>query len=450
MLQLYIEYDGQKIDFQANGCVVKDGFFPETASPGAQSVTDRFDLLIIQSTTAALEEWIRSIERGFDYARKHRNGAQAAYLYFAMTEADDEWRARINDGQVFYDSTLTRRWREKKVSLGIIVERAPYWDGPEAPVPLSNGNGTDLTDGIDVYNCNDGQYWGITLYKAHNYVEIAEDVIQGDLPAPVRIEMTNQHDSINRLNNLWISHNVYANPADLNPILEGEDAAYARGGVVTDSGTYSGGHSQSATWTGDTQQIIMRWELSQELLTACAGQYFKILGRLSVAAGVRLQIKITFPQGVALSVVDAGAEITTSALGIQELGIVQIPPWLPGEADLAPVDLTLYARKVGGGAVGIDFLQLSPLDGYRILTPRGYGAAYTIRIVDDGINENIWTDGWTPSGKTGHYIGMGSQIKLMPENAQRLYFLQMGNTGDTLIDRLLSIKMAYRPRRRGL
>jgi hypothetical protein len=130
---------------------------------------------------------------------------------------------------------------------------------------------------------------------------------------------------------------------------------------------------------------------------------------------------------------------------LQDLGVVQLPPWLPGETSQASVTLALYLRKTGGGTLYTDFLQLSCLDGWRRLSPRGYGLPYNCRLVDDGIASLVWTDGWP--GKAGHYIGYGRPIHVWPGKAQRLYFLVDSETRTAQIERIYDVWINYRPRR---
>jgi len=301
---------------------------------------------------------------------------------------------------------------------------------------------------LNVYNCNDGD--GTSPNKRNNYVEIGAASVVGDLPAPARLEMTNQFNSANRLYNIWLGHNVRSTPDLFQHMIEGESASYGGSDVV--NAAYSAGKLRTFTWAVDTQTIIARWALDTTFLNRANKRWFKILAGFTngISAGIRLQSKITFPSGTPLTVVASSQEVVTTTSRIQEIGELQIPPWLLSSGDLSAVDLTLYAKKTGGGSVSIDYLQITPVDGYRVLMPRGYGAAYQVRVVDDGISDQIWTDGWSGGGKTGHYTAVGKNLKLVPGELQRIYFLQNGDTGDIDITRLLNVKAFYRPRRRGL
>jgi hypothetical protein len=281
-------------------------------------------------------------------------------------------------------------------------------------------------------------------------VAIAGSAVEGVIPAPVRLELTNTYNVSERAYDFLLGHNVFANPGTLVHILEGEDTAYVAGGAAaTADANSSGGYYQTATWAGDSETLLYRFVLSASLLAACAGNYFRLLTRFATApgTGIKVKPKIKFPSGSALTVVGEAQEVTLASVRLQDLGVLQIPPWLTGETSLYPVDLCLYGRKTGGGSVDLDFIQLTTLDGYRVLTPRGYGAPYLVRVADDGIAGSLWTDNWATSGKTGHYIGSGQAIHLWPGRDQRLYLLVTDSAGDAEIARTTSVRVYYRPRR---
>lgn len=120
---------------------------------------------------------------------------------------------------------------------------------------------------------------------------------------------------------------------------------------------------------------------------------------------VRLRVKFS------LTTIWEGPQVLLNTVyGLQDLGVLQLPPYLVGAGDIYPLNLVLYAQRAATGthSLSLDYVQLSPLDGWRKLSPRGYGLAYGVRLVDDGIEGQTYTDGWATAGKTGHYSGGGS------------------------------------------
>ena len=437
------------IQLNSNGIYTLE-YSPRSGGSEA-TITETAKLLITGASASAVAATIRQIEAALQQAAVYEDSKRGERIYVQNQPVNLSAAVQsvMKRGKVLlHDEVLTGwQWGSHKVEISVIWEREGEWeDVADTAVPLTNGNGTNVTTGINVYNCNDGV--GAAPNKRNNYVEIGSTAILGSRPGVCRIEATNQYNSATRLNNVWIAHNIYSDPANFQHVLEGEAVSYG-GTTVANSGC-SGGNYRSFTWVGDTQQIIARWLLDSTYLSRAAGRWFKVLAAFVTSPdNIRLQCKITFPAGTPLTVVSTSQEVLMAAPGIyiREIGTLQIPPWLAGETDLYPVDLSLYARKVGGGTLGIDYLQITPLDSYRLLTPRGYGLDYQTRIVDDGINDLIWSDGWSGTQKTGHYTAEGERVKLWPGMTQRLCFLQAsGSIGMQVIDRLLNVKVYYRAR----
>jgi hypothetical protein len=170
------------------------------------------------------------------------------------------------------------------------------------------------------------------------------------------------------------------------------------------------------------------------------------------AHDIFIQPKVTFPSDP-LTVVGEYDEVTvkTTCARLIDLGVVQIPPWLLGmtNVEFYPVTLALYGRCLTDSMqIDVDFVQITALDSYRWLEPHGYGADYNVRVVDDGMEGWLWTDGWDGGNqRTGHYIGYGQQVRLVPGLDQRLFFLTTVDTGESPNDATLSIRAYYRPRR---
>lgn len=388
---------------------------------------------------------MQALNRLLGQARERQQKPFLARVFVERDTGDGTWwRSEVTDGALLLGADGLHQL-EMAPEVAVAFERKNYWEGGEAQLPLSNGNGTNDLDGLVVFNCNDGT--GISPGVRHNYAQIGVGVVEGDLATPARIEMTNQYNSAARLSSVWVGHNAEADPVNFQHILEGEAVSY--GGTNSANAAYSGGYARNFAWAGDYQQLIGRWALDTTYLTRAGGKWFKILGMFTSApsAGTRVQVKIMFPSGTPLTMLASSQEVTLGAVNLQDLGMLQIPPWLVGVENQSGLDLCLYARRTGGGSLGLDFVQVTPVDSYRVLTPQGYGAAYQVRIVDDGVSDTLYTDGWAGGGKTGHYVGVGAAVLLKPGKLQRLMFLQSGDTGDTLAARTLSVKAFYRPRR---
>src|SRR4030043_651883 len=218
-MQLYLIYGSTTLDFQADGYKLVDGFYPETPDDGQESVSDRFDILIKGSSPSDLHSKITAIRIAFEHARRHKDDAQAARIYYEVDGSADAWMTKLLNGIVLYNKDLGRNWRHNSVIATIIVERKPYWDAKdEVQVPLTNGNGTNNTSGLTVFNHDDGG--GASPNHPDNWVEIAATDVLGDLPGPTRLEVINTY-ATGRLFTLWIGKN-WTDPAHFSHIIGGE------------------------------------------------------------------------------------------------------------------------------------------------------------------------------------------------------------------------------------
>lgn len=446
MMRLILESDdGSQIDLHEDGCVLLDGYFPETTNQD-EHVTETIEVRI-NGAYSVVQAKLRDINRMLVYASENKIGPFGVWLKFAMNDTDDLWRSRVYGGMIDYDAKMAYYLKRSQLKIGLILERDGFWEGPEAQIPLTNGNGTNNTAGLNVYNCNDGT--GTSPNKKNNYVEIAAASVGGDLPAPVRLEMTNQYNDAILLNQIRVGHNVNSTPDLFQHFIEGESASY--GGTSNASAGASGGYYRNFSWAGDSQVQIGRWSLDSTFLNRANRNYFKIIGGflLNFAAGIRLQFKLMYTVDSPLTVISESHEVVTTGEKMQEIGELQIPPWLLPAGTSAGLSLALYAKKTGGGSLGIDYLQLTPVDGYRLLSPIGWGISYQQKVVDDGIYDAIWKE-YTGGEKAGIMKSTGNPIRLLPNKLQRFYLLQASQNGDIIIDRLLNVKAFYRPRRRGL
>jgi len=208
--QLYLTYDGLTVDFQASGKTLLDGFYPTVATDLASDVSERFDIWIKGTSEANLQTQIRAIGKAFEYAREYKDEPnKVCWLYYAPSQAVTAWRARVTDGTVILDPNLDRNWRQKKARVGVALMRHPDWYGAEAQLPLTNRNGTNNTSGLTVYTVNDSQA------GKDNFVDITGADIDGDLPAPVRIEVTNTFNNAARSETVYVSLNKRSAPRAL-------------------------------------------------------------------------------------------------------------------------------------------------------------------------------------------------------------------------------------------
>jgi hypothetical protein len=415
----------------------------EVSSVTRRNVTEPVTITVVDEDQGAVGGHLNLVEAMIRQAEEYqrRRVGRRVWIEYKPEGYTEFWRSELTYGRSEVGpTTMGLHWRAAAAEALISWHRRFYWEGPEVEVPLANGSGSG-TGGRAICNHDDGDA------NHDNWVDVDGDDVEGVIPAPCRLEITNTYNDSDRTRNIYIAQNVWSDPSGLNHVLEAENASFKAGGAgSTSNSSASNGYHQQLAWSGDAETKLIEWTLSASLLGSAAGNYFRLLARFSTppTTGYYIRPKILF---FVTPVFEASQVQLANGVELQDLGVMQIPPWLTGETDLYPVDLTLYARKTGGGTLYMDYLMLMCLDGYRVLKPRGYGAAYTVRVVDDGILNVLWTDGWSGGQKTGHYLSDGLRIHLWPGKDQRLYFLATSQASDAEIDRTASVRCYYRPRR---
>ncbi|MEM4234925.1 MAG: hypothetical protein QXU75_07235 [Candidatus Methanomethylicaceae archaeon] len=447
MTYLALESGSTLIDLTSDGMYLVD--YVPRYSFGEKISTETIDVRFGGASVSAIASKIRAIEMSLLLAKAYQDNRQGqpCYLIYQPANGLPTVRSRVVGGQIILGDRATHyKISNLNMDAGIIIERENYWEATaETEIPLTNGNGTNVTGGINVLNCNDGS--GTPPNKRNNYVQIASTAISGNLPAPAKIVVQNNYDSPTRLGEIYVSLNVYSNPAAFTHIIEGESAQY--GGSNVSSSSYSGGYYRNITWTGDAQAYIANWQIPSGTIANGGGRWFKIFAALvsTPQPGTYVQSKLTFPTGAPLTIIQEDQEILLpSSDQFVEIGTFQIPPWLIDQTLLYPLDLILYGRRVGGGALAIDFLYIMPADSFNLWKPRGYGLAYTTYLTVDYIEKQSYVEGYSPGGKSSIYMLFGNPIELIPGMTQRLYFSQRGVTGDININRKILVRLFYRAR----
>ena len=407
-------------------------------------------------TLAEQRTALQTINRLFQQARHRQRTGMGSRVWVEFSAAgdgayddEDNYRSELLSGRVLVDDSYRTglQLESEQLLSQVVFTRRYYWEGALTQLPLTNPNGTDDLTGLLVYNCTDslGEYGA----ERANYVDIDGDDVEGDLPAPLVVEMTNT-TSTEETGTVWVSHNIWSDPADLNHVIEGEDASTGGSDVV--SGTASGGYVRRyTTVTPDSWYEGITWTLSSELLTACAGNYFQLMARFETAT-VNLayyRFKVSLLQGSNAIWESAPFSIDSNySHAIRPLLAMRLPPWRPPSGDVAACSLRLGVSRNDGGDddLDIDFIHLFATDSYAMLQYVGAGLDEDETLIFDSIEDNVYVS--AAGGATGSFVRHGTLALLEPAMDQRLYFLMASWLGDYAeVDRTMTVKAYYRPRR---
>lgn len=413
-----------------------------------RNVTETIELLIQPTagqTMANAQAALQAIEAWFRLAEEYQNNRAGypVYVEWQPNATTGIYRSEILSGKVTVEDDMGSRWSNgNAIKCQAIYTRRFYWEGPEAELALAIDGAAKATGGVTVYNHDDSD-------SGHgNWVEVAAADVAGVLPAPVRLELGNTYNVSATPYTYYIGENVFS--GDFTHFLEGENSAYSYGSDVANS-IYSGGHARQVTVSSPTSGFMAMWGMTAAALAAYAGRDFRPLARMiTVSTDIYVKLQIRFPSAGSstpgpTTVYETEEVLLSSDYELTQLPVIQLPSWLKGETSQYPVDLCLLARKVtGSGTITIDYIALMPLDGYRILTPKGYGVPYGGVLIDDGIRGTLYVNLGT---KAGYYIGFGDKLMVWPGLGAKFRVLIMDIYADAVIARTTSVRMYYRPRR---
>jgi hypothetical protein len=434
------------LNLQTGGYTVRDGYHPATAQDKSGRVVDSLPLQLSGTSSADLRDKISAIERVFSYARDHDRPNDCAALFYApLDENTPLWESRITGGVVVHPSNIQRRWKALKADITLEIERLPYWLGPTTMLPLSVSGGAPSIAAQQVYNhCN----------ATHaNYVLIDRTAVAGDLPAPLKLQMGNRQLLADGYSTILVGHNVESEPLHLLPALEGETSVdFISSPVIDDANCSSGKYINLTVNDASAEVDLTAFDLSPELLDYCKGRYFRVFAKFFNGRFDALRYRLTLTSYN--TEIWRGPLMTGSTRSPLDLGVVQLPPW--PDRLTTPDYLRLHIKVIETGAVatpfdvGLDFIYLMPLDGYRRYELNGQISADE-HLTDDGINGAVYRGNFVSLGKRSDILTYGSPILLQPGVDQTLNFLFLTRTAAVApATRLLEIQASYRPRKASL
>lgn len=410
------------------------GFFMERGFVPSVDVTQ--DNTVVETVQVqfrgAVSANLNRLNRLFEIARRMNPAEDTVFVEYKVAEGEDAWRSKIRDGKVEAGPKLANEYKKGRVNLEITFERDPFWEGPEMPLPIGNANGGK------VYNCNDGV--GSVPNKRINSAYITTNMIEGDLPAPAKIEIKNLYDV--NLGWVWIGMNK-TRPNWLSGwSLEAESAI----GItpVTMAGA-SGGAIAKGQLAFGYSEAILKWAIPESLVSMIRGQNLRLLLRphfTGAYQNFKYRLRILRYTTVVYET-DWIRESEKYARHWLDLFDIRMPPWLEGETGLDGLTLEIWATPNRDGTWTWAF------DDLMMFADDSFVEAFTDvpengKLVIDG--ETGWAE--TADGKKFGLRKMVGSIMLEPRAFHLLYFaLHTTYLNDAPIDMVVEVSGSYRPRR---
>lgn len=388
--------------------------------------------------------------------RQKRGAGTRVFVKWLAEGLSGANRAEVLHGSAEFSKLISLqfgfvKWYQTEI---VVAWKRRLWEkDSETAVPLTNGNGSSTTAGLNVFNCNDGT--GINPNKLNNYVEVLAADATGVLPAPLRLELSNTYGTA--LRRVYVAHMAAGTPGSFTHTLEWEDASlnatYCTAGLT--SGV-SNGSKVAVVNVPASAVTLATWTISAAQAGYCLSQWVRVLCRFSVLpSNSTINVRLTLKDATSAAILaQTDWQLLNNTDYLQPLPTLELSPNLQGQASAGAMTLLFDAKdSAATGDFTADFIQLSPIEagsGFRLLKPIDETLAADVVPATTGVLTDNMIDGglYSNDGATqyqGVYRSYGRPLMLLPGVLQRFYLL-MDGASDAAIARKVSVKAWYRPR----
>jgi len=431
MASLVFVSGSSRIDLNERiGLFLLAGYYP-AVDVQAKTITESVKVQLRGPISANIQQ----LNRWFERARSDDPAQEKVYLEYKVADGETAWRSRIYDGAVVVGNALSREYPRGRVNVEISFERDPFWEGPETVLPIGNLNSSAPAR---VFNANDGD--GQAPNKRINSAYVTGNMILGDLPTPVKLTIENLYTE--DLGHLWIGMNNTRPNWYSGWMLEAESAI---GITPVPSEVASGGAIAQGQLTYGSAQPILRWAVTDALVSAMRGQRLRMLLRaFYTGAYPNFKYKLRIVSGVSmLWETDWVRESQLYALRWLDMFEFRMPPWLEGQENLSGLTLELWATPTNAGTWtwAFDDVMLFSEDGFVNLDTSVVPGGKLIIDGDKGWSEDV-------AGKKKGLHKMIGSLMLTPMAFHLFYFAVHGTIMNSApIDFVIGVSGTYRPRR---
>ncbi|MBG0785562.1 MAG: hypothetical protein H0S79_10715 [Anaerolineaceae bacterium] len=399
-------------------------------------------ILILEGTPAELAGALRALE----YVRlRQEHYTLSGYperqcLRFQMEAGGAYYYAPLLELAVEVNPDAPETRLTGSLLVRLHFTRPNHFDSDPVELPLTGKAGEDVLGGLSLINHTD-------YHAGHgNSVLIKTGDIDSDLPAPLRIELTNTYaDGV--LHDLYLG--IYHHPD-----VDDEDSLFYPASVFIGGYLYTNVNAINeryvrAAWADTDWAGLGHWLVQNAAVRDLAGlAYRPILHLYNLHSYSDLHLKIKLQAGS--NILWEGEPVYADPdYGYVLFPAVQVPPSrLLNETLPHHIEITLYAQRDTAGTHTLDFdnLTLLPLDpGANFIA--FYDLPQDAVLVDDGFMGVHNTQFSAIGSETVSHVRQGGKLLVRPGEHNRLVIL-MANGDDRMdIFRTARLRVFYRKRK---
>ncbi len=281
-----------------------------------------------------------------------------------------------------------------------------------------------------------------------NYWILTSANAKGVYPTLLNVELHRDFTSAEQTKTIVVGINAFSDPASLPFLYEAEGFDYAAGaGAPVADPDCCGGSYQPVAIAGDTEQLLLRKDVSTSDLSYFKGHSFYLAVRFAPGAVETgyLRVALGWPAGGTPDVIlqTTRSKLLAADQQVQFIGTLDIPPWLRRDNGYQSISLCVYGRKTGGLSLKVDCIEVVPTDGFLKLEPATGG-------LDDGddcfFNPNSGSAYLSQAGyKSEIYVKSGAGPWVYPGRDNYVYVIALAETASEL-GRVHSLTVSVRYR----
>ena len=375
-------------------------------------VTETLELTPHASSTSTLQAIINGIDRLLDEARLRQksNSEPRVYLQLQVDGESDTYRSEVLYGRLELQENAMAVWGNYQVPARLHITRRPFWEGPRTELSISTSGNSAGTGGKPITN------------TAANWIQIANTQVDGVLPTPIELQLTNNGGAGVGYRNFYMGTNATS------------------GTTLTHS--YSGASASLSLVSGIyTGQITVALSAAQMALTK--GKPFKIFARFTTqTASVYCKPILRDVNNLMPLVEGDEVYMPLASAGTRwvDFGTLPLPPG--GYSTVwTDANLNFYFRSATAASLTINVVRLMAMDSYQYIVQRGFTVAAGGVMTFDNI-EGLYHQ----AGQSIYSVRTEEPLMIFPNVTQRVNIMfDEGSSSDTA--KTLSVQAYYRKRR---
>lgn len=412
------------------------------AKDQGETCEEKIDV-ILHGLPDVLDDWLKMVEALFSRVSL----GESASISIQPAANLQSYESKIISASLELLGKGTMDLKRGGMGACLVIVRDNIWEGEEVPVPISNINGTKVTSGLTMHNQYDP---GNVMV---NYATIDGVDIDGEIPAPAAVKITNTDMVVLKsLADIIVSNEIIYNLETGDHWLDGSQASSQLNyGVVMNADASCGAYCL-VQWESTNALQIVSWVISNERAARFAGRNVRPIMRMhNWVTTDDYWIRCKVRQGDAIEY--SRWQKIKSFEKMQILPAVHIPPRDLKSSQISGVIFALEVQRnvAGSHSLAIDDIDILPVDGYRHYFVMGdIGLLANETLVDELSGDLIYSISGNGLYRSLTHQAAGKGIWLMPGENQCIRIKFSNNNHNCVPSQKLALQLSYRPRRKNI